>query len=265
MANNCGAFDFVKKGMTCAGLLSKHGITLEQLVTWNPSIKADCTGLWSNIWVCVSVIGHTPSPPTKPTSTNGIETPSPIQGGMVTNCNKFHLVQTATTCISIESYYKLPLKDFYAWNPSVGTHCLSLVVGYWVCVSIVGWTPPQPSPTAPGNGIKTPLPIRAGMVINCNRFHEVQETTTCASIQNYYNISMEQLAEWNPGVGSHCNALVVGYYVCVGVIRTTPTPPAPTPFLPAMMMKCKGLHLLNATTSCDSIPNYYTISMAQTA
>jgi LysM repeat protein len=349
MVENCNKFAFVQQGQNCDALAKANGITFADIYKWNPSVKSDCTGLWANVWVCVSVIGNTPSP-TKPSPTNGIETPSPIQEGMVKNCNKFHLVKTTTTCSSIENYYKLPLdkflewnpdvgkncqfllaqywvcvmtddykpspsptspsngiktpspvqenvhkncnkfhqvqktttcssinnyynlplKDFYSWNPSVGTNCQSLLVGYWVCVSIIGWTPPTPSPTTPSNGIKTPSPIQAGMVTNCNKFAEVKSTTTCASIQNYYKISMEQIAKWNPKVGSSCNALLVGYHVCVGVIGQTPTQPpkqdpTPTPFLPDMIKNCKKFHLVKATTTCESIQNYYKITMAQIA
>ncbi|KAM0443840.1 hypothetical protein ACHAQK_002586 [Fusarium lateritium] len=347
MVKNCDKFDFVQKGQNCDALAKANGITALDIYKWNPSVNADCGGLWANVWICVSVIGHTPSP-TKPTPTNGIETPSPIPGGVVKNCVKFHLIKTTTTCNSIENCYKLPLakflewnpdvgkncqsllvdywvcimtddykptpsptspsnriktplpiqdgihkncnkfhqvqktticasinnyyslslKDFYSWNPSVGTNCQSLLAGYWVCVSIVGWSPPKPSPTTPSN--KTPSPIQAGMITNCNKFHEVKKTTTCASIQDYYKVTMEQLAKWNPQVGSSCNALLVGYNVCVGVVGQTPTQPpkqdtTPTPIITDMIKNCKKFHMVKATTTCDSIQKCYKITMAQIA
>ncbi|KAL6915568.1 hypothetical protein FSST1_007063 [Fusarium sambucinum] len=170
MVNNCDTFDFVKK----------------QLVTWNPSIKADCTGLWSNVLVCVSIIGHTPSS-TKPTSTNGIETPSPIQGGMVTNCNRFREVQETTTCASIQSYYKISVEQLAEWNPGVGSDCNALVVGY-VCVDVIG---PMPGPTP---------------------FHLPNATTSCGSIPNYHTISLAQTTKWNPKVGANCTGLWKDYW-----------------------------------------------------
>ncbi|KAM0306929.1 hypothetical protein ACHAPM_001507 [Fusarium culmorum] len=98
-----------------------------------------------------------------------------------------------------KNYYNLPLKDFYSWNPSVGTSCLALLVNYWVYISVVGWKPPvsspTPSPTQPANGIKTPSTIQSKMTKNCNKVHTVISTTTCTSIQNYYKISMSQLAQ----------------------------------------------------------------------
>ncbi|KAJ4169798.1 hypothetical protein NW754_005946 [Fusarium falciforme] len=353
MVDNCNKFAFVSKGQTCDTISKANGITTAELYKWNPSVGSGCEGLWADVYVCVSVVGHSPSP-TKPTPTNGIETPSPIQDGMVNNCNKFHLVKTTTTCTSIQDYYKLPLatfykwnpsvgtdcrsllanyyvcvmttdykpettpkpspttlsngiatpspiqanmhkncnkfhlvsstttcssisnyynlplKDFYSWNPSVGSSCQSLMAQYYVCVSIIGWSPPKPSPTTPSNGISTPSPIQTGMVNNCNKFHLVQKTTTCASIQNYYKITMEQLAKWNPAVGSKCTALWADYHVCVGVIGQTPTQPpkenpTPTPVQAGMINNCKKFHLVKSTTTCASIQDYYKITMAQIA
>lgn len=193
------------------------------------------------------------------------------------NCNQFHKIKSTTTCSSIESYYNLPLKDFYSWNPSVGSSCTALLVDYWVCVSVIGWSPPRttttptpnPTPTKPSNGISTPSPVQPKIVSNCNKFHMVKTTTTCASIQDYYSISISQIAQWNPSVGSTCNALWSGYYVCVGVIGQTTQPPVadptPSPHQPGMFKNCKKFHLVKKTTTCSSIQDYYKITMAQIA
>ncbi|RGP71215.1 hypothetical protein FLONG3_7165 [Fusarium longipes] len=267
MVKNYNKFHLVQTTTTCSSIENYYKLPLAKFLEWNPDVAKNCQFLLAQYWVCIMTDDYKPAPsPTSPS--NGIQTPSPIQENFHKNCNKFHQVQKTTTCSSINNYYNLPLKDFYSWNPSVGTNCQSLLAGYWVCVSIIGWTPPKPSPTTPSNGITTPSPIQAGMVTNCNKFHEVQKTTTCASIQNYYKISMEQLAKWNPKVGSSCNALLVGYHVYVGVVGQTPTQPpkqdpTPTPFLPDMIKNCKKFHLVKATTTCDSIQNYYKITLAQ--
>jgi hypothetical protein len=62
--------------------------------------------------------------------------------------------------------------------------------------------PPAPSPTKPGNGIETPSPIQTGITKNCNKFHLIKSTTTCASIQDYYKITMAQIAQWNLAIGA---------------------------------------------------------------
>ncbi|KAM5348612.1 hypothetical protein ACJ41O_008436 [Fusarium nematophilum] len=283
MVKNCNKFHKIASTTTCSSIESYYKLPLSQFLSWNPAVGKDCTSLWVGYYVCVSVEGYKPSTTTSKATTttkapdNGIATPSPIQNAMVKNCNKFHKISPTTTCTSIESYYNLPLATFLSWNPSVGKDCTSLLVNYYVCVATVGWKPPTkttakaPTTTkAPSNGITTPTPIQAGMVKNCNRFHLVSKTTTCASIQNYYGITMADLAKWNPAVGSKCTALWADYHVCVGVIGGTPTKPAtgvktPSPIQAGMVSNCKKFHLVQSTTTCASIQNYYKITMAQLA
>ncbi|CCT63680.1 uncharacterized protein FFB20_02870 [Fusarium fujikuroi] len=119
----------------------------------------------------------------------------PIQTGMTKSCNKYHTVKSTTTCASIQDYYKISFADFYASNPS-----------------LVGQ---KPSPAQPSNGATTPSPIQSGITKNCKKFHQVKSTTTCASIQNYYKITMANLFKWNPAIGSTCKSLWMDYWVCV--------------------------------------------------
>lgn len=133
----------------------------------------DCTNLLSGYYVCVAVPGATTTPPTKTTKTtskagNGIATPTPTQSGMVSNCNKFDLVQSGDTCGNIASKHNIPLAEFYSWNPAVGSDCSALWAGYYVCVDITTYKPT--TTTSTGNGIATPTPYEPGMVNNCDKF-----------------------------------------------------------------------------------------------
>ncbi|KAF4944841.1 hypothetical protein FSARC_14574 [Fusarium sarcochroum] len=214
MDKNCNKFHKIATTTTCQSINSYYGLPLADFYKWNPSVGKNCESLLAGYWVCISVIGYKPTP-TDPG--NGISTPSPIQSGMVKNCNKFHPIKSTTTCQSIQDYYKITMAQLSTWNPAIGSKCTSLWKDYNVCVGVIGQTPAKPTPTTPSNGIKTPTPIQAGLISNCKKFHEVQTTTTCSSIQNYYKITMAQIAKWNPAVGSTCNALWAHYWVCVGV------------------------------------------------
>ncbi|KAH7159574.1 hypothetical protein B0J13DRAFT_642947 [Dactylonectria estremocensis] len=268
MVTNCNKFYFVQTGDTCDTLVKKYGISQAQLSTWNPKVGSTCTGLWAATYACVGIIGGTPTTPD-----DGTATPSPIQAGMVKNCNKFHLVKTTTTCTSIEAYYTLPFATFYKWNPAIGSNCQSLLANYYVCVSVEGWKPTptepgngiatptpiqggMPTPTDPGNGIETPSPIQSGMVKTCNKFHLVKSTTTCASIESYYTLPQATFYKWNPAVGTN----IIGW-------TPTPTNPGngistPTPIQTGMTKSCKKFHLVKSTTTCASIQDYYSITFA---
>lgn len=123
MVENCNKFYAVVKDDTCYDIAAKYSISLDQLYLWNPFVGNDCKRLWPDTYICVGVIGlsETPSltasPSTTTTPTNGINTPRPIQSGMVNNCDEFYLVKDKDTCYDIAQAYKITLDQFYAWNP----------------------------------------------------------------------------------------------------------------------------------------------------
>lgn len=135
MVKNCNKFHFVEPGAGCQAILDEYSISLATFFAWNPAVKADCSGLWSNTYACVGIIGGVTSSTTTepPTSTgNGISTPTPTQSGMVGNCDKFHLVKTDQGCQDIADSYGIPLSRLYAWNPALNGDC----TGLWANVYI---------------------------------------------------------------------------------------------------------------------------------
>jgi len=234
MLNNCDAFYFVKDGDYCSTIAQKNSISLSQFYAWNPKVGTNCGGLWLDVYVCVSIIGHTPTtttaPPSttvQPTPTNGIATPTPIQTGMVNNCDAFHFVKDGDQCAIIVQRYGISLSQFYRWNPAVGSSCSSLWLDTYVCVSIVGVNPVAsttmktstiPTTTKAGNGVATPTPIQTGMTSSCKSFRYVRDGDNCASIAQAAGISLANFYRWNTGVGSSCQSLWLNTYVCVAVL-----------------------------------------------
>ncbi|RMZ72427.1 domain-containing [Pyrenophora seminiperda CCB06] len=272
MVNNCNKFYYVVKDDNCYNIAAAQSITLDQFYAWNSAVGTSCQTLWPEVYVCVGIIGltTTPSPTptpvpsstirpssTKPTPTNGIATPTPIQAGMISTCDEFYLVQDTDNCYNIAQNYKISLDQFYAWNPAVGNTCATLWPRYYVCVSLIGistlttstrpattakptstqpWSmpplctidlskgeyvcpsaTPAPTTTKTGNGIATPTPIQAGMTNNCKKFHKVVKGDGCWDLANTYKIDLNNFYKWNPAVGSSCGALWVDNYVCVGI------------------------------------------------
>jgi hypothetical protein len=203
---------------------------------------------------------------TTSTASNGISTPKPIQSGMVSNCNKFHVIKSTTTCQGIADYSKIPITDFFKWNPGVKDDCSNLVLGAHACASVIASTS-QPVATTAGNGISTPMPVQSGMVSNCNKFHPIKSTTTCQGIADYHKISISDFFKWNPGVKTDCSNLVLGANACAGVIASTSTtttsngvstPPA---IQSGMVSDCNKFHLIRSTTTCQGIVDYNKITM----
>ncbi|EKJ79585.1 hypothetical protein NXS19_002823 [Fusarium pseudograminearum] len=76
------------------------------------------------------------------TGDNGIETPLPIQPGMVDNCDRFHFVAKNTGCLQIANMYGITFEQFKEWNPTVGSDCRTLWADANVCVRTIGYKYP---------------------------------------------------------------------------------------------------------------------------
>lgn len=171
----------------------------------------------------------TPSLTSTPTS-SALSTPSPIQTGMVSDCDEFYLVVSGDDCATIASGYDISLTDFYAWNPAVGSTCASLWVDDYVCVGVeasassavvttTGTTTfltTTSTSSSSSASLVTPTPIESGMVDDCDVYHLVVSGDECATIASDAGITLDEFYDWNPTVGDTCSSLWVGYYVCIG-------------------------------------------------
>lgn len=229
LVKDCDAFYFVQAGDTCSTIASKNGISVAQFISWNPAARSDCSGLWAEVYACVSIIGHTPSkvmtaPATTTKASNGITTPTPVQDGIVKNCDEFYFVQSGDTCASISSKKGITLAQFMSWNPAAKSDCSGLWANTYACVSIIGHTPPSTSTkpitttTKTGNGVSTPTPIQTGMVTNCKTFYLVKSGDTCSTIATANKITIAKFISWNPAAKSDCTGLWANTYACIAVL-----------------------------------------------
>lgn len=56
MVKVCSTFHKVVKGESCTRIAEDAGITITDLITWNPKAYTDCSGLYANTYACVGVI-----------------------------------------------------------------------------------------------------------------------------------------------------------------------------------------------------------------
>ncbi|KAL1797016.1 hypothetical protein ACET3X_005556 [Alternaria dauci] len=130
----CDAYALVQPGDFCVTVASANGITLDELLSWNTGIDETCTNLLADAYACVSVVGHTPTPVAPP---NGIETPTPIQDGMVGNCDTFHLVQPGENCPFLQREYEVTQASIVEWNPAISSDCTNMWANTYVCVGVI--------------------------------------------------------------------------------------------------------------------------------
>ncbi|KAL2106726.1 hypothetical protein VUR80DRAFT_6297 [Thermomyces stellatus] len=106
MVDNCDAFYAVEAGDSCNAVASEHGVTVEDIIAWNPALGDACDNMWT--------------------------------AGMVDNCADFHLVENGDTCYDIAIENDISLNDFLEWNPEVGgAACTGLWLDAYVCVGIL--------------------------------------------------------------------------------------------------------------------------------
>ncbi|KAI9643282.1 hypothetical protein NHQ30_007899 [Ciborinia camelliae] len=283
-------------GITCAIIEEFYGVTEALFEEWNPSTTFfgdNCT-LLDEFYYCVQVDFSTLStmsyaPPTDSatyssamlttfvttTTGNTITTPTPYQTGISSTCDSFYLVASGDSCSVIATDAGITLDQFYAWNPAVGTSCEYLDLGDYVCIDITG-VAVTPAPTATSNDITTPTPYQTGIASTCDSFYLVASGDSCSVIATNAGITLDQFYAWNPAVGTSCEYLDLGDYVCIDIIGVTVTPAptttttttststststsssdgvsTPAPIQTGMTSTCDSFHLVVSGDSCYDI------------
>ncbi|KAH8682067.1 hypothetical protein BX600DRAFT_544498 [Xylariales sp. PMI_506] len=283
--SDCTNWQVATSSDTCQTLADDGFLTLAQLYDYNPSLAASGCPIIVGDSYCIEEDFGIP-PPTTTSSTqiststtttgDGVSTPSPVQTGIVSNCDAFYLVKSGDSCSNIASTYGITLTEFYAWNPAVGSTCLSLEAAEYVCVGVIGLTVTTTSTSSTSNnGVSTPQPIQTGMVSSCDKFYLVASGDSCANIASSYGISLAQFYAWNPAVGTTCASLDADDYVCVGILggttvtttATTRTPTngitTPQPIQTGMVSNCDSFYLVQSGDTCTAIASKYGITLTQ--
>ncbi|KAL8996011.1 MAG: hypothetical protein Q9169_004392, partial [Polycauliona sp. 2 TL-2023] len=277
--SDCTYFYDSQPGDTCASIASEWGISLEDFVTYNPSVKPDCSGIVTGNSYCVEQNygdGPSPSPSTSSIATTTPETgitttspvstgPTPVQSGINPQCKRL-----------APSHDFVAKSSSYSWNPAVGPNCETLFVGYYVCVGLPG-TPTAPPTSTSAGATPGPSPTQSGLITTCKPFYKVQDGDYCEKIATSYGtFSLADFYTWNPAIGTNCGSLFVGYYVCVGVPGTPTTRPSttststsatssgPTPTQSGIISSCTKYYKTIAGDTCEVISNTFgTFSSSQ--
>jgi LysM repeat protein len=279
----CTNWHVAAAGDVCEDIASTYWISVDQLLSYNPSLGKDCK-YTEGLSYCVEENWSAPLPITTTSTTSSaasssssILTPKPTQtGGMADGCYKFYFVEETDTCETVLSKNGLTIAQLYALNPGVGPSCGGMWLKVYLCVAgpAASSLPPTVTATTSAgiptgtNGIATPTPVQPPSIVNnCNKFQFVTPGSSCTEVLDAAGLTISQLFAWNSGVKSDCSGLQAGVYVCVGVIGgatttskptststggngiTTPTPVQP----PSIVNNCNKFHFVQPGSSCSDV------------
>ncbi|OTB01250.1 carbohydrate-binding module family 50 protein [Hypoxylon sp. CI-4A] len=215
---NCNAWYTVPKDKNedCSTIEAKFHITSEQFLSWNPEISKDClSNFWQGYAYCVGVgtkaltCSSSSASPTKPSS--------------------FSISNRTSSYLATHS---LPHTVSGSWNSTI----TAANATYSTRFPVTGYNLTSRSIDTAWPPSKT----QAGQPSYCNSWHLVSGGETCESISRQARISLDQLNQWNPGLGTNCTHLFVDWWVCVGAqpqtsatwpwstVETDTSIPAPT-------------------------------------
>jgi phage tail protein X len=130
ISSSCDQFYFVQTGDTCDAIAQKYGTTAAAIESMNPGVGSDCTAMQASVYLCIALIDQ----PDK--TTNNIQTPSPVQPGMVRDCDNFAYVSQGQTCAEVASANGISTQQFEAWNTGAGSGCASMWADVYACVGV---------------------------------------------------------------------------------------------------------------------------------
>ncbi|KAM7214512.1 hypothetical protein V8F06_010073 [Rhypophila decipiens] len=247
IVEDCLSYWFVGTTDTCELIAEIHDVTEAQLISWNPVLDSDCSGLESGNFICVEGEGEgTPvsssssssssstssSTTTSTTTSQPPSTPTPTQAGMASGCTYFYRVRSGDNCWDISVAAGISLQTLYTLNPGLGTECASLWPDYFICLA-TSETRPTPTTITSGPPVNpTPQPVQAGIAPNCQRYYLVRGGDSCWDISVAISVPLNTFLSWNPALGQDCGGLWGAYYVCIGTGPPATTissgPPLPT-------------------------------------
>jgi LysM repeat protein len=231
--SQCYKWYTVVVGDNCALLQNTLGVTMAQLMAWNPDLKADCSNLILGDAYCVQGPSSAPTASTtaaaststtKATSTSTTKATTtsttfttmstvttkttsaapPTSSTSGSTCAQSYTVVTGDTCSKIWTQYSLTEAQFRALNPTLNANC-DINAGHTVCVkgssaSATTVTSAAPTPTSSGS---------------CKTSYAVVLGDTCSKIWAKYGLTEAQFRALNPTLNAACD-LREGQVLCLG-------------------------------------------------
>ncbi|KAJ5290759.1 hypothetical protein N7478_000010 [Penicillium angulare] len=185
----------VQSSDTCEMLEDYFGITIKELVNWNPSLESDSCVLETGLSYCVSGSIATSSSAvvtaTPVVTVTYHSTAAPVQSGITKSCTEYYMVRNAG-----DEIYLLICGTYSSLKG-----CNDLVDGDYFCVATKASTASSSSSSS--------FSTQTG-------WHFVSGNDTCSSIRKEYGVTPAEFYNWNPATGAKCTNLWLETYVCAG-------------------------------------------------
>lgn len=231
--------------MPCIDFARSYNLTLAQLVSLNPWVLADCSGLYANLesWkyrsVCVGAHSST---------STAISSPAPTQSGMTSGCLRLYTAVTGDSCSSIQDTFSITFVQFLGWNPAIKSDCSLLIIGNAYCVS----GPTSTTSVTATTSAPATAPTQTGIAASCSQYYIAKSGDGCSSITSAFGISFAQFYAWNPAVGDDCQNLWLDTTYCVAAPAQSGT-----------ISSCTKYYVTKSGDGCASIQAAFGITFAQ--
>ncbi|KAJ6503696.1 hypothetical protein C8R45DRAFT_1185524, partial [Mycena sanguinolenta] len=150
----------------CGEWASQFGITLDDILAWNPWLSSSCA-LQIGQNVCVNGTAVTSTGP-----------PANIAAGTLTNCTTYYTIASGDTCTAIDEKYDISLSDLLRWNTALTSACTTIQLNEAYCV-------------AGGGNV-------------CTKIYTVVSNDTCGGLETKFGVTLNQILAWNPWLTSSC-------------------------------------------------------------
>ncbi|KAJ7207185.1 LysM domain protein [Mycena pura] len=209
----CFTWHVIASGDTCTAIEQQFGVTMSQLLAWNPQLNSGCSNLLLDEAYCVN------GAPTSSGSGSGVPSmtvapPAPTPPGTTGACFVWHTIVSGDSCGAMETQFGITMAQLLAWNPQLNSGCTNLLLDEAYCVDGA----PTSSGSAsgiPSTTVAPPAPTPPGTSGACFVWHTIVSGDTCGAMETQFGVTMAQLVEWNPQLNSGCTNLLLGEAYCV--------------------------------------------------
>jgi chitinase len=210
----CTEYHVIAPGNTCSQIATEHGVSVEQILAWNPWITDGCNLIVPGWALCVEqsqLNSSSSSISTSSVANLGLpssttpQSPNPTAATSFI-CAKSYTVVSGDYCFAIAKSNGITTSQILALNPWLNGTCTSLTPGWNICLS-------QNSTITPTTPSITPAATSSGAA--CTKSYTVMTGDSCYGIATANGVTTEQIISWNAFLNGSCEELLPGQNLCL--------------------------------------------------